>query len=149
MTHRVLFHPTGIEQGDARTPSIMAKVRDRSFVEQTIKRVHDANLRIALGTDSMHGLFGYEMQWLVEHGWSELDALIAGTRHGGEILDDPTAGVLRPGSRADFVALRRDPLLDITAVFDMAAVFLNWQRVASDGVVLAPTPPHSTDTVTA
>ena len=150
MTHTILFHPTGIEQGDARTPSIMAKVREaRSFVEQNIKRVHDANLRIALGTDSMHGLFGYEMQWLVEHGWSEQDALIAATRHGGEILGDPTTGILRPGSRADFVALRRDPLLDITAVFDVAAVFRDGQRVVSDGVVLTPTPLRSTDTVAA
>jgi imidazolonepropionase-like amidohydrolase len=97
----------------------------------------------------MHGLFGYEMQWLVEHGWSELDALIAATRHGGEILHDPTTGVLRPGSRADFVALRRDPLVDITAAFDLAAVFRAGQPVVSDGIVLAPTPLHSTDTVAA
>jgi imidazolonepropionase-like amidohydrolase len=84
---------------------------------------------IAVGTDSMHGLIGYEMQWLVEHGWSPLEALVAATRSGGELIGDPTVGVLREGSRADFVALRGNPLADITAVYDVAAVFRDGRTV--------------------
>jgi imidazolonepropionase-like amidohydrolase len=82
----------------------------------------------------MHGLFGYELQWLVEQGWSPRDALLAATRNGGQLVEDPTAGVLEPGSRADFVALRRDPLADITAVFDVAAVYRDGRAVVETTV---------------
>jgi imidazolonepropionase-like amidohydrolase len=139
MTHTILFHPTGIEQGDARSPHIIAKVHQaRAYVEQNVNRVRGSGIRIALGTDSMHGLFGYEMQWLVEHGWRERDALVAATRHGGELIGDPTVGVLRPGSRADFVVLRGDPLADIRAVFDVAAVFRAGKQVVDGEQVLDP-----------
>src|SRR5262249_14728136 len=124
MTHTILFHPSGIERGDAAIPQIMDKVRQaREFVTGNAARIRGAGIRIALGTDSMHGLFGYELEWLVEHGWSTHEALVAATRHGGELVGDPTAGVLAPGSRADFVVLERDPLEDITAVYDVAGVY--------------------------
>jgi imidazolonepropionase-like amidohydrolase len=134
LTNSILFHPSGIEQGDAKVPQIMAKVEEaRAYVRDHAAGVRESGIRIALGTDSMHGLFGYEMQWLVEHGWSAREALLAATRNGGLLIEDPTAGVLAPGSRADFVALRRDPLTDITAVFDVAAVY-------RDGRVAIETP---------
>jgi imidazolonepropionase-like amidohydrolase len=124
LTNTILFHPTGIEQGDAAVPAIMAKVEQaRAYVRENAAAVRESGIPIALGTDSMHGLFGYELQWMVEHGWTPVEALLAATRNGGRLLEDPTAGVLAPGSRADFVALRRDPLTDIGAVFDVAAVY--------------------------
>lgn len=123
-TNSILFHQSGIEQGDAKVPQIMAKVEEaRSYVRGNSAAVRESGIRIALGTDSMHGLFGYELQWLVEQGWSTREALLAATRNGGQLIEDPRAGILAPGSRSDFVALRRDPLADITAVFDVAAVY--------------------------
>ncbi|GIH21206.1 amidohydrolase family protein [Rugosimonospora africana] len=138
-TQTILFHPSGIEQGDAQVPAIMAKVREaRAYVEGNVGRVRASGIPMALGTDSMHGLFGYELQWLVEHGWSPLEALVAGTRHGGELIGDPDIGVLRPGAHADFVVLRRDPFADITAVFDVEAVYRAGRRaVSGDGAVSA------------
>jgi imidazolonepropionase-like amidohydrolase len=130
MTESILFHPTGIEQGDAKVPQIMAKVMEaREYVTANTPRIREAGIRIALGTDSMHGLFGYEMQWRVEHGWSEYEALVAATRHGGELIGDPTVGVLAPGSRADFVVLDRDPFADIKAVFEVAGVYRDGREV--------------------
>jgi imidazolonepropionase-like amidohydrolase len=135
LTNSILFHPTGIEQGDAAVPQIMAKVEQaRAYVRAHAAGVRESGIRIALGTDSMHGLFGYELQWLVEQGWSPRDALLAATRNGGQLVEDPTAGVLEPGSRADFVALRRDPLADITAVFDVAAVYRDGRAVVETTV---------------
>jgi imidazolonepropionase-like amidohydrolase len=129
-TQSILFHPSGIESGDAAVPQIMAKVAEaRAYATGNAARVRESGVRIAIGTDSMHGLIGYEMQWLVEHGWTPLQALVAATRHGGELIGDPTVGVLREGSRADFVALRGDPLADITAVYDVASVFRDGRRV--------------------
>lgn len=136
-TQSILFHPSGIESGDAAVPQIMAKVAEaRSYASENADRVRESGVRLAVGTDSMHGLIGYEMQWLVEHGWPPVEALLAATRRGGELIGDPTAGVLREGSRADFVALREDPLEDITAVYQVAAVFRDGRRVVDDGRAL-------------
>jgi imidazolonepropionase-like amidohydrolase len=133
-TQSILFHPAGIENGDASVPQIMAKVAEaRAYASGNAARVRASGVRIAVGTDSMHGFLGYEMQWLVDHGWSPLEALVAGTRHGGELIGDGTVGVLREGSRADFVALRRNPLEDITAVYDVAGVFRDGRAVVDDG----------------
>lgn len=89
--------------------------------------------RLALGTDSMHGLFGREMIWLVAYGWTPSQALLAGTRNGGELIGDPRAGVLRPGSFADFVVVPADPLTDIDAVGMVSEVYQGGQRVATAG----------------
>jgi imidazolonepropionase-like amidohydrolase len=132
LTNTILFHPHGIEQGDAREPRIMAKVREaREYATANVDRIRAAGIRIALGTDSMHGLFGYELVWLVEHGWTPLAALTAATRHGGELIGQPDVGVLAPGSRADFLALAGDPLTDITAVQRVERVFVAGREVAA------------------
>lgn len=124
LTTSILFHPEGIEQGDAQVPQIMEKVVDaRRYLAANTPKLRAAGIKIAVGTDSMHGLFGYEPEWLVEHGWTVQEALVAATRHGGELLGDPTTGVLRPGSRADFVVLRRDPFADIRAVREVDLVY--------------------------
>jgi imidazolonepropionase-like amidohydrolase len=117
LTQSILFHPDGIERGDAGDPTIITKVKEaRAAVSRGVHRVREAGIRIALGTDSMHGHIGFEAQWMAEHGWTTSEALLALTRGGGELIGDPTAGVLRPGARADFVVLDGDPVADITAL---------------------------------
>ena len=65
-------------------------VRDgESFATENTVRIRESGIRIGLGTDSMHGVIGYEMQWLVEHGWSTQEALVTATRHGGQLIDEP------------------------------------------------------------
>jgi imidazolonepropionase-like amidohydrolase len=129
-TTTILFHPEGIEQGDGAVPEIMAKVRAaRASASDVARRVRAAGLRIAVGTDSMHGLFGYEIRWLVEHGWTVEQALTAATRSGAEVIGQDDTGVLRPGSRADFVVLGGDPTVDIAAVHDVRAVHKGGRRV--------------------
>jgi imidazolonepropionase-like amidohydrolase len=124
LTTTILFHPEGIEKGDGHVAAIMTKLAAaRDYMRSNIPAVRAAGIRFALGTDSMHGLFGHEMQWVVEHGWSAQEALMAGTRHGGELIGDPTAGVLAEGSRADFVVLRGNPFEDIRAVYDVDEVY--------------------------
>lgn len=134
LTTSILFHPEGIEQGDAQVPQIMEKVlAARSYLEASAPRLRAAGIRLALGTDSMHGLFGYELRWMVEHGWTPQQALVAATRHGGELIGDPTTGVLEAGSRADFVVLRRDPFADIEAVREVDRVYRGGRLVIGAG----------------
>jgi imidazolonepropionase-like amidohydrolase len=86
----------------------------------------------------MHGLIGFEMEWLVRHRWSEAGALIAGTANGAKVLRDASCGTLEPGKRADFVLLRRNPLEDITAVYEVDSVFSGGRQVSTaDGLCAA------------
>jgi len=112
LTKTIGHHPDGIERGDAHRPDILAKVRaSRAADAEVFARVLGARLRFALGTDSMHGLFGYEIAWLIEHGVDAEAALVAATRHGAEVIGiEADAGTLEAGKRADIVALTGDYL---------------------------------------
>lgn len=131
LTTAILHHPDGIERGDGTNPEIMAKIRQgREASARTAVLVRESGIEIAVGTDSMHGLFGYELSWLVEHGWSPREALTAATSGGAAVLERDDIGVLRPGSRADFVVLASDPFDDITAVRNVVAVYQDGRHVA-------------------
>lgn len=138
LTSTILFHPSGIEQGDAGEPSIMAKVRAaREQDDESFERVRAAGIPYALGTDSMHGLFGYELEWLVSRGVDAEAALIAATRRGAEVLGlDHELGTLEPGKRADIVAIEGNPLTDIRAVYAVSTVLKDGVRVVIDGLVV-------------
>ena len=73
------------------------------------------------------------MIWLVAHGWTPWQALLAGTRNGGELIGDPRVGVLRPGSFADFVVVPADPLTDMEAVGVVSEVYQGGERVETAG----------------
>jgi imidazolonepropionase-like amidohydrolase len=133
LTTSILFAPEAIESGDGQVPQIMDKLLSaRSYMLSVVAGMR-AVRRLALGTDSMHGLFGREMTWLVAHGWTPSQALLAGTRNGGELISDPRVGVLRPGSFADFVVVPADPLTDIDAVGMVSEVYQGGRRVATAG----------------
>lgn len=132
LTNTILFHPQGIEQGDAKEPLILQKVEQaRESMSRVIQLVRSEGVRIALGTDSMHGLFGYEMQWLTEHGFSTEEALLAATRNGAELACVSDVGTLAPGSHADFVVLNGDPFSNISAVYDIDSVYRSGHQVVS------------------
>lgn len=131
VTNTILFHPDGIERGDAGNPAIMEKVRlARARCEESFARVLEAGLPFAVGTDSMHGYFPDELEWLVAHGVEPEAALVAGTRHGAQVMGlEDQIGTLQPGRRADFVALLGNPLEDFSAIRRVAAVFLDGREV--------------------
>jgi imidazolonepropionase-like amidohydrolase len=138
-TFSILFHPTGIEQGDARDPAIMAKVREvRGVVEARFPGLLSSGVRFAVGTDSMHGLMPYELESLVRLGVAPRDALVAGTLRGAQacrVADD--TGTIEVGKRADLIALEADPLADILALRQVALVMQGGRVVArSDGALI-------------
>jgi len=124
LTNAIAFHPAGIESGDAGNSSIIDRMRKvRASIEEAFDRIKTSGLRFALGTDSMHGLFGYEMEWLVEHGVEPERAIIAATRNGAEVLRAADEiGTLETGKYADFTAVAGNPLEDIRAVYEVVAV---------------------------
>ena len=64
-----------------------------------------------------------EIAELVRAGMSPMDAIKAGTSVSAECLGVANrVGTIKPGMTADFVAVDRDPLSDITALQDMVLI---------------------------
>jgi len=115
--------------------SDLSKAADASF-----RRALAAGVPIVLGTDA--GGFPWdklnqaeEFRRYVDRGMTTWQALKAGTTTGAALLGkEGELGTLAPGARADLVAMRDDPLKDITATERV-------DFVMKDGVVvLGPAP---------
>jgi imidazolonepropionase-like amidohydrolase len=91
-------------------------------------------LKIAYGVDDddVDASVSKEFGALVRAGMSPLAALQAATINGARLLDlDKDMGTIEPGKFADLVAVRGDPLQDITVMERVA-----W--VMKSGVVVKP-----------
>jgi imidazolonepropionase-like amidohydrolase len=89
---------------------------------ENVTKMHQAGVKIAVGTDG-GGTVGYNFQgyntpWevkiLVECGLSPMEALVAATRTGAEVIGiEDQVGTVEPGKVADLLVLSADPLEDI------------------------------------
>ena len=117
-TFSILYHPAGIEQGDGSSQPVMDKVRTaRLKVEEVWRKLIRAGVRLALGTDSMHGCLAFDVAKLVELGATPPQALRAATAVAAETCGvSDCCGVLSPGMQADIMAVHGNPLEDIRAL---------------------------------
>jgi imidazolonepropionase-like amidohydrolase len=90
-------------------------IRDRA-AEDFLRSVA-AGVPYCAGTDSMHGLFAYELEIMVRWGLPALEAIRSATSGAAQALGiaDET-GSLVAGKAADIIAIAGDPLADITAL---------------------------------
>ncbi|MFV1988755.1 MAG: amidohydrolase family protein [Gemmatimonadota bacterium] len=92
----------------------------------TMGRAHAAGVKIALGVDNIfydHRTSTREFELLVQAGFSEMDAIVAGTSVAAELLGwENDVGTIAPGRWADLVGVEGDPLEDITEL--QRAVFV-------------------------
>ena len=106
-----------------------------------VKEMHQAGVRVALGTDAgapgvVIGKAAHmELQLLVEAGLTPSEALAAGTKTAaGVIRRQEDLGTIEPGKLADLIAVAGDPLRDITTsrairlVVKNGTVVLNLRR---------------------
>jgi imidazolonepropionase-like amidohydrolase len=98
-TYSILFRPDGIELGDAANPAILDKVRwARETVAMASRQIFESGLRVALGSDSMHGSMAFEIQTAVRFGMTPRQALLAATARAAEALRmQDRVGTLQPG----------------------------------------------------
>jgi hypothetical protein len=100
-----------------------AWVRDRIPVfRENVTRMHRGGVRIAVGTDA-GGTVGYNFQgyntpWevkiLVECGLTPMEAIVAATRNGAEVIGvADELGTIEPGKKADLLILSANPLENI------------------------------------
>ena len=114
--HNVLL----AEIGDATG---LMKERLQSFLDEhpvNVGKAYSEGVRIALGTDAgivPHGDNAHELEWYVSIGMTNADAIISATINAAELLGiENDAGTLAGGKSADLIAVRGDPLEEITAL---------------------------------
>jgi imidazolonepropionase-like amidohydrolase len=121
-------------QGEQTLQALEARAETRLVI---MRQMLEYNLRhrIVPGTDSGVGslAFGhldYDLQLLVQVGFTPAEALLSATRISAEacrLADE--LGTIQPGKVADLVAFAGDPTRDIGAVSQVVAVFQAGQRV--------------------
>jgi imidazolonepropionase-like amidohydrolase len=93
--------------------------------------MHEAGVKLATGTDAGgpvgYNFQGYNTPWelelFVECGMSPMEALVAGTRNGAEVIGvQDRLGTLEPGKWADLLILEADPLENIRNVRKIESV---------------------------
>jgi imidazolonepropionase-like amidohydrolase len=106
-----------ISAAEAGLPLPQSSVDKARFVAEahvdSVRRAHQAGVRIAMGTDcgvGAHGTNLEELELMTEAGMSPLDTLHATTGSAAELMDVAAdRGTIRPGQRADLVVVDGDP----------------------------------------
>lgn len=87
---------------------------------ETLRRGHDAGLKIAFGTDtavSPHGQNAREFVLMAKAGMSPMECIVAATRTAAEHIGQAhNLGSIEPGKAADMIAVASSPLDDIAVL---------------------------------
>jgi imidazolonepropionase-like amidohydrolase len=121
-------------------PAIAAKaLAIAPRMANSFKLALDAGVKIALGTDAgvfPHGKNGHEFTLMVRGGMTPMQAIQAGTRTAAALLGlEGRAGTIAAGAAADLVAVRGDPLADITLLERVDFVMKSGTVFKQDGKV--------------
>jgi imidazolonepropionase-like amidohydrolase len=103
---------------------------------QGFRKAVQAGVKIAYGTDAgvyPHGDNGKQFAYMVKYGQMPAQALQAATVHAADLLGWPDrVGAIEPGKYADLIAVRGDPLKDITVLEHVAFVMKGSEIVKND-----------------
>lgn len=119
---------------EAYTGEVLAKIRWRiDITGKSLRLAVPAGVKIAFGTDagvSLHGRNADEFELMVQHGMTPVQAVVAATVNAAELLGlGEEIGTLEAGKYADLIAVRGDPLADVT-------VLKNVERVMKGGALV-------------
>jgi imidazolonepropionase-like amidohydrolase len=131
--HGTWFVPTAylidwVPQNAKLPPFYQQKMRDVSAVEKAnARKAIAAHVKVALGTDAAvypHGLNAHELDVYVhQFGMAPLAALQTGTVNAAELMGwTDRTGVIEAGKWADIIAVKGDPLADVTLLQHVAFV---------------------------
>jgi imidazolonepropionase-like amidohydrolase len=106
---------------ESLNPSSAAKaLRIAPMTVANLGAAYRAGVKIAFGTDeglAPHGVNAREFRYLVEGGMTPRDAILAATRNAADLIgDSQDIGSVQPGRYADIIAVKGDPLSDITVL---------------------------------
>lgn len=117
-------------QAEGRRNGVLEEVlqKDRDIAElqrESFRRAHRAGVKMVFGTDAgvhPHGQNARQFRWMVRYGMTPLEAIRTATLNAAEALGRDDLGALEPGRFADLVAVKGDPLADVTVLESVAAV---------------------------
>ncbi len=128
-----------VAPGQRPTAAVLAErtartARSFTQAQANLKRVHDAGIPVALGTDAgnpltLHGASVFmELEAMQASGLAPRDVLVAATANAARALGLDSTGTVTTGAAADLVVLDADPLADIRNVRRIALV-VRWGEV--------------------
>jgi imidazolonepropionase-like amidohydrolase len=112
----------------------LRKDRDIAQIQRdNFRAAHEAGVRMVYGTDAgvmPHETAGGQFRIMVEYGMTPIEAIRAATSNAAEALGQAgQVGTLRPGAWADIVAVKGDPLQDISELANVDAVIKSGRLV--------------------
>ncbi len=106
---------------NAYAPDVRKKIDWRiGITGEALRKAVPAGVKIAFGTDagvSKHGRNADEFELMVKHGMTPATAIHAATVNAAALLQlTDQVGSLEPGKSADIIAVKGDPLADVTVL---------------------------------
>jgi imidazolonepropionase-like amidohydrolase len=106
--------------------------------QKNLKRLSDAGVTIAMGTDTGANLMGRwqgyfehtELELMVKSGMTPTQVLVAATGDAAKVMNLQQLGTLESGKWADLVVLGANPLTDIRNTQKIESVWIAGQRLA-------------------
>ena len=115
------------------------------LILNTAGRAYRAGVKIAFGTDAgvfPHGENAHELELMVQAGMPPLFAIQAATTHAAELLKhDKDLGSVAAGKFADVIAVRGNPLDNVSLLKQVSFVMKEGVVYKQDGKALDLTPP--------
>ena len=102
--------------------------KDREIADlqrENFRKAHKAGAKMVYGTDAgifPHGQNARQFRWLVRYGMTPIEAIRTATVNAAEALGRNDLGVVEAGRYADLIAVKGDPLADVTLLESVAAV---------------------------
>ena len=148
LEHRVTVEPltdealveSMVEHDVTYTPTLWVHDAIHPHARGNVKKVADAGVSIALGSDTFtgRGLFGAntltEAELMVAAGLTPVQTLRAGTSAAARHCGRPDLGTLVPGARADLILLAADPTADIGNIRHLRMTILGGEIVVDGDV---------------
>jgi imidazolonepropionase-like amidohydrolase len=94
----------------------------------TVARAQKMGVKVATGSDAAmpyvrHGENAYELELFVRAGLTPMEAIVAATKIGSEVLDmADQIGTIKEGKLADLLVVDGDPLVDIQILQDLTKI---------------------------
>jgi imidazolonepropionase-like amidohydrolase len=109
---------------------------------KSFRRAYEAGVKIATGSDiyppmstHKHGENAFELTFMVQQGMKPIDAIVAATLRGAEVLGiDSTVGTLQQGKRADVLVVRGNPLEKMECIEENVCYVFKEGRLAVDNL---------------
>jgi imidazolonepropionase-like amidohydrolase len=102
----------GVLEDNLRKDREVADIQREGF-----RKAHRAGVRMVYGTDSgvhPHGDNGKQFRWMVQYGMTPAQAIQTATANAAEALGRKDIGVIEAGRFADLVAVKGNPMQDVS-----------------------------------